>query len=208
MILNISDVEICIKENAGLSLSGGADSAILAYILLKYSKNKIHFFTTASLQKEIITVKHSSIVLKKCAELTNNFNFEHHISYVREQNRDEFFKNLLSKVENNIVDIVYTATTEIPPVDEAMRFTEKLPIDILMRRNPKIIKPILTHKGKLYHPLININKKKIKDLYIRENVLDELFPLTRSCESEVEYSKHCGNCWWCQERHWAFDKLE
>ena len=46
-------------------------------------------------------------------------------------------------------------------------------------------------------------------------IVDELFPLTRSCESEEKGQQmldggpeeHCGKCWWCLERQWAFGRL-
>jgi len=44
-------------------------------------------------------------------------------------------------------------------------------------------------------------------------LLETLFPVTRSCEwnehvvGEDPGMEHCGNCWWCHERKWAFGRL-
>lgn len=203
--MRIFNTDIIETTNIGLSLSGGADSAVLAYLLMKYSKSKIYFFTTASFEKQIITVKHSSNVIKKCIELTGNLNVEHHINYVKFQDRTEFLNTLIEKVDSNIVDVVYTATTNVPC--NVNDFENKLNNDILQRRSPAIIKPLFSHGNKLYHPFINLDKKDIKKLYNDLNILSELFPLTRSCESTSEFDHHCGQCWWCEERLWAFGRL-
>jgi len=203
--MNVLDLNLVEKNNIGLSLSGGADSAVLAYILLKYSQRKIHFFTTASFNKNIITVKHSSSIIKKCIELTGNFNVEHHIDYVQVQDRTEFLNNLNTKVNSGIVDIMYTGTTSIPA--DASNFKNTLNNAIIQRRDPKLVKPLYSHNNNLYHPFINLDKKDIQQLYNDLNILTEIFPLTRSCESTVEFEKHCGHCWWCEERLWAFGTL-
>ena len=61
------------------------------------------------------------------------------------------------------------------------------------------------------NPFFVINKKWEAEVYKDLNLLDTLFPLTRSCEgSDYEtgnYTFHCGKCWWCEERMWAFGRL-
>lgn len=203
--MNIHNINLIQKPNIGVSLSGGADSAILAYMLMKYSQSQIHFFTTASFNKHIITVKHSSSIIKKCIELTGNFNVKHHIDYVTSQDRTKFFNSLISKVDSKIVDIIYTGTTNTPA--DLTNFKNKLNQDIVQRRDPMVTKPLYSHDNKMYHPFINLDKKDIKKLYDELNVLSEIFPLTRSCESTIEFENHCGHCWWCEERMWAFDRL-
>ena len=50
-------------------------------------------------------------------------------------------------------------------------------------------------------------KKDIANLYIEHNLLEKLFPITTSCESLDNVTEHCGECWWCKERQWAFNRL-
>jgi 7-cyano-7-deazaguanine synthase in queuosine biosynthesis len=45
-------------------------------------------------------------------------------------------------------------------------------------------------------------------LYRELAVEQELFPFTRSCETDAHTTGHCGHCWWCKERLWAFGYLE
>jgi hypothetical protein len=62
---------------------------------------------------------------------------------------------------------------------------------------------------KLYHPYINVDKKFVADIYKTYNLMNTLFPLTRSCvgrEEETDnYTKECHKCFWCYEKRWAFD---
>jgi tRNA(Ile)-lysidine synthase TilS/MesJ len=209
-MIKLSGIDIMLYDNQtpiGVSLSGGADSAVLAFILMKYSKSPIHFITLGSKQKNYTSVKHSVEVLQKCIDLTGNFNVTHHVAYTYSQERDSFFKLLIGKVDSSLVSIVYTATTQSPPADDLLQFKNKLAPDISLRRDPTIIRPTFSHHNKLYHPFLNCNKKDIKQLYQDLGILDSIFPITRSCESLENFQDHCGNCWWCEERLWAFDKL-
>ena len=76
----------------------------------------------------------------------------------------------------------------------------------MFERDPAEIRPTLVDN--YYMPWTNIDKKKIYQIYKDYNLLESLFPLTRSCETLEEVKEpHCGNCWWCHERQWAFGKL-
>jgi len=202
--INIKNVEIDLYDNIGVSISGGADSAILSYILMKHTTNPIHFFTIAVEEKKFVTIKHSVDVIKKCIELTGNLNVFHHIKYVSKYNREEYHNFLTENVINGTVDIVYSATTSIPSIKDLNSFKNKLDIEIIRRRFPLIKKSFYSNENKLYHPFINLDKKFIKELYQEFNVVNELFSLTRSCESFSIFDQHCGECWWCEERKWAF----
>jgi len=60
-----------------------------------------------------------------------------------------------------------------------------------------------------FAPFSNVDKKAIAELYEHYNLIDTLFPMTRSCEAETNYfSKHCGKCWWCGEREYGFGRLQ
>jgi 7-cyano-7-deazaguanine synthase in queuosine biosynthesis len=206
MIINNITIEVP-PGILGLSLSGGADSALLAYILMKTTTNPIHFFTVASKIKHRATIYSSVNVINKCIELTNNTNIFHHITYVEEQKRETFFQFLENQVDTKIVDIMYTATTNSPSKSVLDSFSSKLENDILKRRDPSTIKNVYSHSRKIYHPFVNIDKKDIKQLYEQLEILDSIFPLTRSCESVNLSNGHCGKCWWCEERFWAFSRL-
>lgn len=67
---------------------------------------------------------------------------------------------------------------------------------------------IIPHDNR-FSSLINLDKKRIAELYNSLGILDDLFPLTRSREKITDdFSHHCGLCWFCAERFWAFNRYE
>lgn len=205
----MKDLKIFIQSNktVGLSISGGADSAILAYYLMKNLDSPVHFFIYASKEKQNRTIKNALAVINKCQELTEKKTVHVHIQYEQTQERNPFLKYLVNAVDSGIVDILYTGTTSTPPKDIIRKFSDILSSGIAERRNPTRIKNLWSHGGKLYHPFINLDKKDIANFYSQLGLLDTLFPLTSSCESIAHSDTHCEKCWWCQERIWAFKKI-
>jgi hypothetical protein len=59
-----------------------------------------------------------------------------------------------------------------------------------------------------YEPFRNADKRLTFWLADNLGILQDLLALTRSCEGgplETEkFTKECGECWWCQERDWAY----
>mgnify|MGYP001020399828 FL=1 len=83
MNIDCSGVELIVHEDGpvGIMLSGGVDSAMLLYYLMKHCPNTIHIYTTGSNKK----FRRNSIiaprVVEKCIQLTGNNNVVHHIHY-------------------------------------------------------------------------------------------------------------------------------
>lgn len=207
---NISDsVEFNIYPGAlGICVSGGADSALMLYFALKYSKTSIHIFSLANAEKWLRNTHASINVISKCAELTGNYNFVHHIAYAESQTRENVFLLPKQYIADNALSTVYTGVTKNPPFDIMDTFTlESLEN---FERNPTILRSVKTDHW--YMPWTNLDKKDLCNLYIQYNLLDTLFPITRSCEwINHEWDDpgmgHCGKCWWCEERKWGFGKL-
>lgn len=199
----------------GVSCSGGADSSILLYNLMKHKTDDvIHIFTTGNNQRLRRNVEVATKVVEKCIQLTGNSNVEHHISYCEIQSFETLFPKLKTWFDNGTIDILYTGLTENPPTEVSDTFI--YPIDQTIR-NPGKIKPTLQYDGAVYIPWVNIHKKVIADIYTYSNVMDELYPITRSCEYDPSIDNgdledpllgHCGKCWWCEERNWAFGRLD
>ena len=53
-----------------------------------------------------------------------------------------------------------------------------------------------------FKPYINKDKKFIAEIYEKEDLMDDVFPLTQSCVGRG--ITPCMNCFWCYEKHWAF----
>jgi 7-cyano-7-deazaguanine synthase in queuosine biosynthesis len=184
----------------GVSLSGGADSSLLLYILMANVKEHIHVFTCSSKEKLYSTSISSVNVIRKCIELTGNNNINHHVHYVDKQK----IENLFYEDQFKSINILYTAITSNPPKSITDKFSNNL---TELDRNPETKKKFYSEKLEFYSPFVNIDKQQIHLMYKELNLLDTLFPVTRSCESKIQRTEHCGQCWWCEERLWAFGKL-
>ena len=65
----------------GVSCSGGADSSILLYHLMREVTDKIYIFSTGNNQRSRYNVTAATRVVEKLIQLTGNSNIEHHLSY-------------------------------------------------------------------------------------------------------------------------------
>lgn len=199
----------------GVSCSGGADSSILLYHLMREKEDKIHIFTTGNNQRSRYNVTCATAVVEKIIQLTGNTNIEHHISYCEVQSRETLFPKLKVYLDSKTTGIIYTGITANPPKDITDTF--KLPVS-QTNRSPEDKHPHMQRNNTFYTPWVNVNKLKIAEMYKESNLLDALYPITRSCEydptnnyfNDIEdpATGHCGECWWCEERKWAFGRLE
>ena len=61
----------------------------------------------------------------------------------------------------------------------------------------------------IYQAYLNVDKKFVAGVFQTHNLMDSLFPLTRSCVGTAtqtdNFTRECHNCFWCHEKKWAFD---
>lgn len=61
----------------------------------------------------------------------------------------------------------------------------------------------------IYQVYANVDKKFVAGVYKENNLMDTLFPLTRSCVGRPKetdnFTKECHRCFWCYEKAWAFN---
>lgn len=215
-------------KRIGISLSGGADSALIAYLICSNSSADIHFTNQIRMWR---TRPWQGYVADQVINwLKNNFpnNFYVHKNLIppemEEPNTtyitDEYGK---SKPGNRIIlrsfneyiaqteklDALYGAVNQNPDVhfDGALE-----------ERNEGVINPYFIHDGiTIVHPFVHIRKDWIIQQYFDLGI-QELLNITRSCEGEFEnityktyipgqYIPTCGKCFWCKEREWALDKI-
>ena len=220
----------------GVGISGGADSAILLYLLMSNVSHTIHIYNMWTSKRKNIFGRAVDEVIETCSLLTGNYNYMVHKVQSEPDESIEFYINMLTDaLDKKEVDMIYLGLTSFPPkevyskfagqqpewhnefrsgekdhplfgftvpVDKAEDFGESCPLTIDG-------KPIdsLTLDQRAYIPLFNCNKKDIARLYKFFNLEKSLLPVTRSCENDEHPSSHCGNCWWCHERIWAFGNL-
>jgi len=63
--------------------------------------------------------------------------------------------------------------------------------------------------GDTYQPFEHVDKKFIADIYCQNNLINTLYPLTRSCVGKKaatdNFTRECHQCFWCHEKKWAFN---
>ena len=187
-----------INESVSVIVSGGADSAILLYLLLKQQKHTVHITTLTNKEKFYRNAIPAANVVNFCVNSTGNNNITHKFLYADAQN-DDAFTNMIQSMETRIKIM---GLTDVPTPDSNLEIPV-LPVNDI-RNSPA---PRELWRGDMYFPFANLNKKDIANLYIEHNLLEKLFPITTSCESLDNVTKHCGECWWCKERQWAFNRL-
>lgn len=204
--ITVNNVAVDIHDGPiGISVSGGADSAILLYILMKDYKGPLHIFTCSSEEKNRRSPYYALDIIGKCLDLTgfDQTFIRHHIHFVPTQTYTALIDPLAQAIDDYELSYMYTAVTAHPPLIDLDSF--KSPTPLLERRHPDIVRPLYSRR--FYMPMFNINKKVVAGMYEELGVLEDLFPLTRSCESFSLLDGHCGECWWCEERKWGFGKL-
>lgn len=191
-------------KNIGLKISGGVDSSLAAYMLVNYIlDNDLDIKITpliiieedAPFQKIFATQ-----VLNIISKLTG-FTFNTPKEFYHYSGNDKIEK--MREIENtlrNDLELIVSGTTQNP---KAETFNEPGgPQDNRIGMFPTL------WDNWIYTPFINLDKKEIAKLYRQYNLLETLFPYTRSCVAVTnDFSQHCGKCWWCKERIYGFGKL-
>ncbi|MDB4378355.1 7-cyano-7-deazaguanine synthase [bacterium] len=202
-------------KNVGMKISGGADSAIVALALTRYIKTE-----RPDMRIVPITVNHegkayqeqfSKSVIEHLRATEGDWFNEHEVGYCAEgpqyiSSQDSLVSQLY---RDGIIDCHYVGITKNPPND-VMQTMSTGHDGVDHDRTPLTkLRPTSNGDNTSFKPLVNIDKKGVAELYETLGVMDSLFPLTRSCENFTDdFSHHCGECWWCKERHWGFGRLE
>lgn len=217
-------------KKIGINCSGGADSSILLLLLFHYciqnniDDMKIIVVTSVNDNTGRTNGKHANAVINYIIEKTNKNFIDQHIMFYRKKQMSAYFYDIIFPLlETKKVDFFMTGRT-CNPLENT--FVENCNNEIVnLSNNALPIRngtnhPVYEKNGKnetvWYRPFINVDKRFIRFLY---NYLgaNDLFYLTRSCEPfslgqktfvyQKEVENHCGKCWWCLERKWAFGRL-
>ena len=223
-------------NNIAVSVSGGADSALLLYLLCKeVTDQKVHIINNIRCWKTKPWQEHDAErVIGWITERFPSINFELHRNFIAPDIeygeigpsiKDEYNKmvsgdNIQIRAfaeyvcfKNNI-NAYYNGVTKNP--DEnlgGMVERDITPTD----ENKHLL--IMEHMGKLaIHPFRFISKETLLEKYKEENII-ELFNITRSCEGIFDHLNYqnykkgdlvpvCNECFWCKERTWAVEKCK
>jgi hypothetical protein len=222
-------------KNIAISVSGGADSALLAYLICsQVTTQSVHIISHKRMWKTRPWQSHDSLtvynwLLKKFP----NIKFIRHSNFIAPDIEygntgpnltDEYGKQVSgdniqqrSFAEyvcfNENVDAYYNGVTRNPrlPLFNGMRERDIDPTD-----DNKHLERMIHMGVEVFHPFRFIDKSQIVKKY-KELDITDLFNITRSCEGEFDginyttyipgqYVPTCNECFWCKEREWAIEQ--
>jgi len=199
------------KTRIGMRISGGADSSMLAYMMAVYKRDYrpdiLLFPMTVVHPLKAYQAIFAQKALDKITELTG-VGFEPLDAYYPDYEEPYNFVGRQSiasddwHAKRNIHAHVMGETMNPPLEVEQAEFIfsgggRDLSRDGLVN-DPDML------KRRVFR---NIDKKGVAELYRHFGILEDLFPITRSCEEHTDdFSKHCDICWFCKERFWGFGR--
>ena len=183
--MNISIPENC--ENINILVSGGVDSTLLTYLVLKqYDKPVICHF-----------INNSDEAFKQIIEplsdyFQDKFGERYKICTLKQQGL--FIRDAVQLILGVYPGVVLTGCNKV--------VTHFTPTVYIRGDTPPVRGPALNE----YHlrPFIDMDKVEILRTYVEENILD-LLKKTRSCG--LPGIDSCGGCYFCMERAWAVSVL-
>ena len=221
-------------KNIGISLSGGADSALLAYLVCSQIKDtKVHILSHVRMWKTRPWQRYDSIrVFEWLQQRFPNIEFVRHENFIPPDleygDKGAYIEDEYGQIRSGDQIIVrahaewiavthnlnawYAGKTKNP---SDPTITKGMPDrDIIVEDPNELVKD---HKGvAVCHPFLYTEKDKIIAQYVSHNILN-LLNITRSCEgdfADIDFTTYtpnqivpeCGECFWCQERNWAKEK--
>jgi diphthamide synthase (EF-2-diphthine--ammonia ligase) len=187
---DLRSLEIVLPDNPsriGIFVSGGIDSAILYYLLQLENKNKIHDIVPLSIMRKEGSKYFSQLVIAHVNEVLNLPIQKPLIVGKPNLPEDQQVKSGVIEAFQKKFNYVYVGVIE--QLDIHMVDWQHIPA---------------RETGNFKTPLAGLNKSHIIDLVCRLKQ-ESLFSITHSC-SVYEIGR-CKICNGCNERSWAFEKL-
>lgn len=225
-------------KKVSISLSGGADSALLAYILCtKITTQELHIINHTRCWKQKPWQEHDAErVIDWIKERFPNITIHIHKNFIPPELEwgdkganiiDEYGQFVSGDIlelraygeyicTKHNIDAYYNAVTRNPKDVKFFGGMDKRDIDPT-EDNQHLL--IMEHMGIIaVHPFRFTSKDKIVKEYFNLDI-EELFNITRSCEgvfdnldfrsyNKGQYVPTCGECFWCKEREWAIEKAK
>lgn len=220
--IKINELSIDIHDGPiGISLSGGADSSLLFYILMKYAQGPIYVFSCGNGNTNYHEPSSAIRVINYCIKQFNRTDVYFYSHWVQAKTISNMFAKEV--IKSCSLTILYSGFTRPPPEGAIVDFDtagsiavggvdhkQTLPTYWTNDTNDVTRKIFGVDAGgekTKYTPFINFNKQILAQAYSYLGI-QELYSITRSCESLTLTTGHCGKCWWCKERIWGFGYLE
>jgi 7-cyano-7-deazaguanine synthase in queuosine biosynthesis len=204
----------------GIWLSGGADSSILAFLLIKHIlDNKLPY------KLQPISVRKYNEDIDNHLQVANwlrkYFNTDILLSVqdnIKDKNLSEyetFFEINKRNIINRTYNYIFSGITSSPRKEDFVEGWEHIAeLENIRGEDAQkflVFSGVVEHNNELYEfgdirPFYRMNKKAIAKLYKKYHLTNTLFPITFSCVEPVN-NDHCGKCWFCNERKWAFGRI-
>lgn len=180
------------KKRIGVMLSGGADSALLLYIIAKeqFLHNTDHDIIPLTIARSDGAILYSPSIVDYVNKIFGmNIPRPALIGKPDLPHKDVVRLGVVAAFAKHKLDYVYLAENQVPPEQIIGLYP------VRSQRSP--------HKQVLL-PFIDLYKTHIIDMYyiLRQ---EELLKLSHSCTEQTV--GRCGECFNCSERAWAFKKL-
>lgn len=203
-------------KSIAIQVSGGLDSAMLLYLTAKTIKENNFDITIRPVSVEIPTkaksLSSARNVVKKVTELLNFNNMGEMIEAVmpldqcKQPYKDAFLGQTVNNtLDQNICQFAFNGDTKNPPPE--IRGTFK---NDDKRQTGRDNRQSIYSGTYVASPHAFMDKKDIVELYVIHGLIDELAPLTLSCDENIETITRrnmptpCRECWWCSERKYGF----
>lgn len=194
-------IELNTDKRIGVLVSGGMDSAILLFLILKEIKD-----LNLSVDLTVYNIPNVNDGAMGYSRQVVDYLEKYFDTKINLKNVGSGSASSLQLItapaklllETGEVDVLYSGQNQFP--EEAKTWPAyKDAAGFFKRRSPET--PDSDHAK---FPFIRLEKYHILEIYKQSGVLD-LARITHSCTARV--NGKCQECLWCKERTWAFTKL-
>ena len=224
-------------KKIAISMSGGADSALLTYLLCEQvTTQEIHIINHIRCWKTKPWQEHdANTIYNWFISHYPNIKFERHVNFIAPDLEwgdkgptiiDEYGKRVSGDnaeirafaeyiCHKNDIDCYYNAVTRNP---KGKKIPGAMPSRDIEPTSENEHLFFMEHMGRYAcHPFRFTDKSWVMKQYKKYKITD-LRDLTRSCEGTFSYLDYknyvpgmpvpvCGNCFWCREREWALEQV-
>ena len=183
-------IETQSNKHYGLLLSGGIDSAILLYLLIKVNpKINLQPFTIAKTDGAYLYAD----------PIIDHFNRKFNLTIPKTiqvgdptvHHRQQSTTAVKEIFDKHPVDYLFIGINQNPPELNSLPGAPK--------RDTKSIDP------RIVFPFVDLHKHNILE-FMYDNNQEDLINITHSCTEQP--IGRCNTCWQCTERAWAFKQLD
>lgn len=192
-------------------VNGGPD-AVAAANITTWMKSEFPAVTIRDLQTFNFNDKDESIVTNaECDQLISDFPDQYDAGNRGSASKSIQIDRIMQGVSSSYTRV--NGMTLNPPIEEMKSINQYFYDQSERRRDAgEHNETVFAHPvdgNRLYQPFGNVNKKFVADIYAQHNLMENLYPLTKSCVGTagqtLNFTKECHDCFWCYEKSWAFN---